>query len=227
MENKKIIGIDEAGKGPVIGPMIVSGVVFQYPKNRDIKKPPKSFGKYGLTDSKKLSTEEINQLSKQIKKTSFSIEIKCLEAPHIDRLREEKTMNKITIDAFSLILKNNDFDIAILDAADVDENRFLEKVKEKIGSKKRIISEHQADERYPVVSAASIISKKERDKRIRDLEKIIKKEIGKGYPTKDTKEFLRKWISENKELPIFCRKSWKTSKESLKNFKQSNLGDYD
>lgn len=227
MEKRRILGVDEAGKGPVIGPMVVVGVVFEYDARVDPTKKPSYLKEIEINDSKKINKKEIFKKSKQIKQKAKNFEVKIIEAPHIDRLRKQKTINEILVDAFSLILDQNDFDLAILDAADVKEKRFSKNIKERTGSDNNLISEHKADQKYPVVSAASIIAKSTRDKEIRRIEKIINTKIGEGYPNQKTKNFLKRWLSEHHELPVFCRKSWQTAKKLLETHEQSNLEEYD
>ena len=76
----------------------------------------------------------------------------------------------------------------------------------------KIISEHKADINYPVVSAASVIAKVERDAEIKKLSEKFG-DVGSGYPHDDeTIAFLRKYLLKYNELPPFARKSWETIK---------------
>ncbi len=221
----RIIGVDEAGKGPVIGPMIIAGVVFEC--SEDYSEKPFELKGLEVKDSKKLVKEERKLLSTKIKEKCIEHRTFALKAPHIDNLRQRKNMNQIMVDFFIEVLKQINFDIAILDAADVDKKRFGQKIKKRLKTKKKVISEHKADEKYPIVSAASILAKTRRDKEIKRYEERIGTEIGNGYPSDNkTREFIKKWVSENKELPVFCRKTWKTSKNILKEIKQSRLEEF-
>jgi ribonuclease HII len=75
----------------------------------------------------------------------------------------------------------------------------------------KIISSHHADRKYPVVSAASIIAKVNRDRAIEKLRK--NHDLGSGYPSDSkTMNFIKEWISQNGDLPVFVRKSWKPVK---------------
>jgi len=79
-----------------------------------------------------------------------------------------------------------------------------------------IISEHNADEKYPIVSAASILAKVRRDELVRDLERTVGKEIGSGYPADPkTVRFLENWVMDHGTLPDFARNSWETSRNIL------------
>lgn len=226
MDTQRILGVDEAGKGPVIGPMIVVGVIFKYSEFEDIRKLPKKLKNKDIIDSKKLKESERKDLSREIKAKSESYQIINLEPPHIDRLREKNTMNEIVVDCFSTVIEKMEFDKAILDAADVNEKRFATNIEEKTETDGVFISKHKADEEFPAVSAASIIAKDRRDEEIDELEKRVEEKIGNGYPNSKTKDFLRRWMSEYNELPLFCRKSWKTAKKIKKEYKQSKIGEY-
>lgn len=104
-------------------------------------------------------------------------------------------------------------DIAYVDASDVLEERFGQHISELLPFKVEIVSEHKADRKYPIVSAASIIAKVERDKQIAELKEKYG-DFGCGYPTDPkTISFLRQCIKKFGEYPDCVRKSWKTAKK--------------
>jgi ribonuclease HII len=99
-----------------------------------------------------------------------------------------------------------------VDASDVLADRFKQHIAENLSFKVQIISEHKADARYPIVSAASILAKVERDKAISELQKKHGN-IGCGYPTDpSTIKFLEGWIRKFGSYPDFVRRSWKPAK---------------
>jgi ribonuclease HII len=78
----------------------------------------------------------------------------------------------------------------------------------------QVISEHQADRNYPVVSAASIIAKVERDHTIEEL-KCNYGDFGSGYMSDPkTKNFLYTLARKRGEYPDFVRRSWKPAKSA-------------
>ena len=86
-----------------------------------------------------------------------------------------------------------------------------------------IKSEHKADSKYLIVSAASILAKVRRDEKIEELKKKAGIDFGSGYPSDErTIRFLREWYLSHKNFPDFTRKSWKT----LEKFKQKNLDSF-
>lgn len=207
----KIAGIDEAGKGPVIGPMCIAGVLIDEEKLHSIKN-------LGVADSKKLTPKKRKILSHQIQKYAYKIYISEVSALQIDQLRKIKNMNEIMVLAFSNVLGQLHPDKVYVDAADVNADRFGKNLKQEYAktypteaSNLSIVSQHQADSIYPIVSAASIIAKVKRDELIKQIEYKMNIEFGSGYPSDPkTKYFLQQWYQEHGELPNFVRHSWKT-----------------
>ena len=112
------------------------------------------------------------------------------------------------------VIENLRPDIAYVDASDVLEDRFKQHILESLPFKVEIISEHKADRSYPIVSAASIIAKVERDKEIAELAKKYG-DFGSGYPTDPkTISFLKQCLDSFDEYPAFVRKSWKPAKKA-------------
>lgn len=198
-----ICGVDEAGRGPVIGPLVVCGVSIE---GDDILR------KLGVKDSKKLSRIKREDLSEKIRKVAGRIEIVEVAASDIDSLRDEMTLNQLEVKVFASIIKNLGSDVAYVDAADVDEERFARDIQDEIGSKVNIISKHKADDTYPVVSAASILAKVRRDALVLSIEEDIGEPIGSGYASDPvTIRFIESWLARYNSLPPHTRKSWDTS----------------
>ncbi len=213
----KIAGIDEAGKGPVIGPMCIGGVMLEGSKVHALKN-------LGVADSKRISPRKREQLAGQIEKYSDRVFILEIEAGQIDELRKIMSMNDIMVVAFSKVLEQLHPDKAYVDAADVNEERFgirlleeYQKNNPERASAPEIISEHQADNIYPVVSAASIVAKVRRDELIEAIKSEIGVDFGSGYPSDPkTRDFLSDWYAEHEELPDFVRHTWKTAENVMK-----------
>jgi ribonuclease HII len=105
-------------------------------------------------------------------------------------------------------------DEAYVDAADVLEQRFGSHISECLRFKTKVVSEHKADRTYPVVSAASIIAKVERDAEITKL-KVKYGDFGTGYLTDDkTMVFLKRLLEKNGDYPSCIRKSWKPAQRA-------------
>ncbi len=206
-------GVDEAGRGPVIGPMVIAGICASLNLLEEM----------GVKDSKKLSPGRREKLAKEIRKIAHRIEIRVVEPEKIDSLRMEMTLNEIEVLFFAEIIDALDCKEVYVDAADVNESRFAENIKSHLKREVKIISRHKADEIYPAVSAASIIAKVERDRRIADIAREIG-DFGSGYPADPrTTQFLKDYLQKHGALPPHVRKSWKSVKKLLMEMSQSNL----
>jgi len=90
-----------------------------------------------------------------------------------------------------------------------------------------ITSEHKAEVKYPVVSAASILAKVERDALVKKIGENEGVEIGSGYPADPkTIQFLENYVKEHGSLPDFARRSWETSRNLLERYEQRTLFEY-
>ena len=197
-----ICGVDEAGKGPVLGPLVVAAVAVDNAKDiQDL----------GIKDSKQLTPEKRKELSNLIKnKFSFAIEI--IEAERVDEYRRQNKLNDLNREAFEKLISKLDPNVAYVDAADVNEHRFGKQIKEKLTNEKDtdVISMHKADAKIDEVAAASIIAKETRENEIRKLKEKIG-DFGSGYPSDErTIKFLKSFYSDNGKWPTGTRKSWKT-----------------
>lgn len=217
-----ICGIDEAGRGPVIGPLILCGVCFEESQLPFLKK-------IGVRDSKKLSPKRRKELAKTIKDNCLSFEIISVSAKEIDKRETAKiTLNRLEELKMSDIINKLRPDVIYIDAVDVNEERFGKSIERLLNySPNKIISKHKADDLFPIVSAASIIAKDTRDDVI-DKFKQKYSDIGSGYPSdKRTTDFLRNWIKKNKNFPPFVRISWETTKKILdQEVKNKKITDY-
>lgn len=197
-----ILGIDEAGRGSVLGPMVIAGVVVP-------EKMEKVLERMGVKDSKRLAPHRRTILSRKLRKM-FEYEIVVISAREIDEMRAEGiNLNEIEKNAMESILRKINPEKAIVDAVDVKAERFQENLCRDTGV--NVIAEHKADDKYIEVSAASIIAKAERDDQIAQINKEFIKAggIGSGYPSDPkTKEFLTNYTYD--EMPDFVRRSWAT-----------------
>jgi ribonuclease HII len=207
-----ILGIDEAGKGPVIGSMFVAGLVIDEEKLFDL-------AAFGVRDSKQIAPAKREALARKITGIADDQYILEVKPNVIDELRLVMTMNEIMVRSFAQVLAHLQADRAFLDAADVDASRFGERVRCESKTSMEIISEHKADEHHRVVSAASILAKVRRDACMRELESCLSCRIGSGYPhDPDTIEFLKTWVKQNRDLPPCARHSWATAQRIKASF---------
>ena len=201
-----IAGIDEAGRGPMLGPMVICGILVDSNRLHELVE-------IGAKDSKTLTHKRRLILKEKIEKVTTKIEIRTVSAADIDRLRKRTTLNEIEVEEFASIAKALNPKEIYLDAADVIAERFGTKVGKLSGIDAKgalIVSEHKADSKYPIVSAASIIAKVERDHAIENFHKKYG-DFGSGYPNDPkTVKFVRNLIRNGEKLPPIIRKSWKS-----------------
>ena len=211
-----ICGVDEAGKGSVLGPMVIAAVGVS---SEDI------LADLGIKDSKLLSAKERERLYTLIKK-KCRVAIVRLDAQEIDRVRQDMTLNAAVARAHAQVISKLSPACAYVDACDVNTFRYAEMVKNHLQQPCEIVSEHHADEKFPVVSAASIIAKVTRDRAIATLAKKYG-DIGSGYPSDPvTIRFLNSYIDQHRIPPPIARKSWKTVSAILAKKTQSSLKDF-
>jgi ribonuclease HII len=211
-----ICGVDEAGKGSVLGPMVIAAVGIS---SEDILEGIR------VKDSKLLCAKERERLYKIIKKKCQVATVR-LDAQQIDIMRRDMTLNEAIARAHAQVIIKLSPDYAYLDACDVNTFRYAEMVKNHLVLPCEIISEHHADEKFPVVSAASIIAKVTRDRAIATLAKKYGT-IGSGYPSDPvTIHFLNSYIDEHHIPPPIARKSWKTVSAILSKKSQRRLNDF-
>ena len=196
----KIAGIDEAGRGSVIGPLVVCGVAVEEEREKYLER-------LKLRDSKKLSPKRRIILARKIRKIAECCPVK-ITAQDIDLLRsKDVNLNEIEKIAIKKIIGELKPDKVIIDSMDVKPERLKSEV-EGYRENLEVVSEHKADDKYTLVSAASIVAKVERDKAIANLRKEFPN-IGSGYPSDPTTIAFLKEIPYD-EMPDFVRRSWST-----------------
>ena len=206
-----VAGVDEAGRGCVIGPLVVAGVAVQT-ENLPL------LAELGVKDSKLLTAKKREALYPEIIKIAQNHHIIRVPPAQIDKVvRSSRVLHKLNrLEAQTMakiidVLKPTE---AYVDAADVLEQRFGSHISECLRYKTKIVSEHKADRTYPVVSAASIIAKVERDSEITKL-KVKYGDFGTGYLTDDkTMVFLKRLLEKDGDYPSCIRKSWKPAQKA-------------
>jgi ribonuclease HII len=215
-----ICGIDEAGRGPVIGPMVVAGVWANEEQEQKLIN-------LGVKDSKKHSASRRQELATAIKRCCAH-KLITVQPEDIDTLRTTMTINQLEVHLFAQIAASHHADVYYLDAASTNEIWFGNAVSNQLDHKAQVISEHEADNTYPVVSASSIIAKVERDSALEivatDLESHLNMPLGSGYPSDErTRKFIKAWIKRYGDVPPHTRRTWKTIQKLQQEIKQKRL----
>src|SRR3989344_3730001 len=218
-----ILGIDDAGRGPVIGPMVLAGCLVD-------SETEKEFKRLGVKDSKQLTQKRREFLEEIIKEKSKSFDIVSITPEEIDTSNKEGIkLNEVeALAAAKIINKLNTGDEKIKVIVDCPSNsinkwRDFLKMHIKNLSNLEISCEHKADINHISVSAASILAKTKREAEMEKLKEQYGKEIGSGYgadPT--TKKFLAKNANNKKHQKIF-RKTWSNWKQANNNMGQKKL----
>jgi ribonuclease HII len=206
-----VAGVDEAGRGCVIGPLVVAGIAVKT-ENLSL------LSEIGVKDSKLLTVRKREELYPQIIRLTEKYHVIRVPPCEIDKavesIRKLHKLNRLEAQTMAKIIETLKPDEAYVDAADVLEYRFKNHIQECLKIKTSIISKHKADNLYPVVSAASVIAKVERDQEIRNL-KVEFGDFGSGYLSDGkTLGFLKKLLEKNDEYPSCVRKSWKSAKKA-------------
>jgi ribonuclease HII len=209
----RVLGIDEAGRGAVLGPLVVCGFLID-------EKDEKKLKKIGVKYSKQLTLKKRNELTPKLEEIGIHIVIIRVPSAKIDANRKRGiNLNQIEAIKMAEIINLLEPDKVIVDSPSYNTNKFRDYLFSKMENKKiKLISENFADQRYPVVSAASIIAKVNRDEAIEELKKKAGKDFGVGYSHDPrTIEFLNNLAEKNRgNLPSYVRHTWDTV-ERIKN----------
>lgn len=249
---KLFIGVDDSGRGPVIGPMLMAGVLVTERQKQELRKA-------GAKDSKQILPEKREKIFDKIKEIVLSYEILATSPSEIDgRASVGLNLNKIealkTAEIINALvngvanLKNlsnkpkfNGVQQLVKDSMLLEiecyvdcpspnittwQNYLLKHIKRFENINLILKCEHKADVNYVECSAASILAKVTRDLEIEKIKKKIGIEFGSGYPSDPiTMEFLEKHSKEFKHDGIF-RKTWSTWQENQKKREQKKLEEF-
>ncbi len=221
---KRIAGVDDAGRGPIIGPLVIAGVLVEEDRIRDLRD-------MGVKDSKLLTPTTRTSLSEKIKDLATGVSLVEAEPKEIDEVvlhgGKLRKLNYLEAKMMAEVINNLAPEEAFVDASDVNEERYGQTIAEFLKPELtaiKIVSRHHADRTYPIVSAASIIAKVRRDEAVETLRKEYG-DFGSGYITDSkTLDFLREWRRSHNVYPSIVRLSWKTIKQIELEVGQARLG---
>ena len=204
------IGIDEAGRGPLIGPMTIAGIGLD-------EETAKNFKLLGVKDSKMLSIKRIYLLEREIIKTCNNFKIIKISAEQIDnRFEDGKNLNYLELDNMIEIANALNGHTVIVDSPSRNTKKIREYLIKKIKNKE-VIAENYADKNHVEVSAASIIAKANREREVEKIKKELRYDFGSGYPSDPKTIQFIKIITDNGKITQepykkFIRKTWSTVK---------------
>ena len=207
------VGVDEAGKGPVLGSMFAAAV------RADPADLPE-----GVGDSKGIPAERRERLATEVRTAADAVAVAEITVERIDD--PDTDMNELTVAAHAEALADAAAadDEAVVDAGDTNAVRFERRVENRAPPAVR--AEHGADETHAIVGAASILAKSAREAHVDDLAAEYG-DVGSGYPSDSTtRTFLRSYVEEHGSLPACARESWQTSRDVLAARDQASLGEF-
>ncbi|MEA3378952.1 MAG: ribonuclease HII [Nanoarchaeota archaeon] len=214
-----VLGIDEAGRGPVIGPLVIAGIRI---KESNIKK----LQELGVRDSKQIAPKKREFMYDKIIDIVDDYEILIIPPKEIDEALNSDNLNLNWLEAIksAIIINKLKPNKAILDCPSTNIAAYKNYLSIYLKDNSiNIICEHKADENYPSVSAASILAKVVRDKKVKELAAKYG-DLGSGYPSDPkTQKFLKlNW----EKYPEIFRRTWSSYKRFSKKKSQKSLKEF-
>ncbi len=203
----KVAGVDDAGRGCAIGPLVVAGILIDENRVDELRI-------MGVRDSKRLSPRRREALAREIEEIASRSAFFELAPRAIDRVvkrnKKLRKLNYLEAMAMARVIRDLRPDRVYVDPSDVVSERFAEQILRVLPERPEMVCEHHADVKYVVVSAASILAKVRRDRIVAELRREHG-DFGSGYPHDEkTIFFLEAWFREKDWCPPFIRCSWAT-----------------
>jgi len=216
----RVAGVDEAGRGCAIGPLVVAGALFD---QSDVPR----LAEAGVKDSKKLTARKRQRLYLTILELALDHRVVELSPATIDKVVNRgvrlRRLNYLETMVMARLVRELRPDAAYVDTCDVDHVRCGEQMRSVIPFKVDITCVPDADDIYPVTSAASILAKVRRDQVVAGLREEHG-DFGSGYcHDPKTVEFIDAWFRDNRDAPSFMRASWAPVRRRLGGFRQTLL----
>ncbi len=250
-----LIGVDEAGRGPIIGPLIIGAAAVE----------DESFLKDIKVRDSKAYTPRLRERTFEKLVGNIVFSHICYSSEDVDEAVKSSNLNWLEVKGFSQAILgiyhklrprfNGFWDFIgksriFLDSCDVKEERFGKNVAQalidncmKEGILKNclndeiteltehvqgiIVSKHKADDIFPVVSAASVIAKSFREREVESIKKELGANFGSGYPSDArTRKYLERYYKKNRKFPKHTRLSWKTTNKIISKVSTSPLDRY-
>ncbi|MBI3840878.1 MAG: ribonuclease HII [Thaumarchaeota archaeon] len=200
-------GVDEAGRGCVLGPLVVAGVSVS-------RRSESMLRDLGVRDSKKLSPKRRETLYSEILKVCERVNWAEIGPGQIDEVvtngKKYHKLNHLEAVYFAKVIDELGARRVTVDASDTVPERFGGAIAANLARPCSVVAVHKADRDFPVVSAASIVAKVHRDRQVERLRKVHG-DFGSGYPSDpSTRIFFIERMRKGAPLPEYVRKSWKT-----------------
>ena len=212
-----IAGIDEAGRGPAIGPLVIAIAAIE-------EKDAVMLQAMGVKDSKLLSPQARERIYKELLDV-VKYEIIPVSPAEIDHAVESEStnLNWLEADVAAKLLNNMKPPKAYIDCPSATPRSYTEYLQAKLDYDPELVVEHKADYKYLIVGAASILAKVTRDRAIGELKKKFKVDFGSGYPADP---LTAKFTEDHWNDYDFFRKSWASWKNAANRHMQKTLGGF-
>jgi ribonuclease HII len=199
-----IAGVDEAGRGPVLGPLVVAAV----------EGTRAAFADLGVDDSKELAADERERLDEAVRATARGVALEVLEPRTVDEAVRGPGLDTLELEAFADACRRLEAETVSADACGPDAEAFRRDLARQLPDATAVEAAHGADASDPAVAAASIVAKVRRDEAVAELADVLGADVGSGYPSDPaTRAFLEDWVEAEGELPPGTRASWSTARE--------------
>jgi ribonuclease HII len=219
MSAERVLGIDEAGRGSVLGPLVVGGFLCASDWVDSLRE-------HGVRDSKLLSPERRDQVYAKLAGIGELTSVALLPRT-IDRYVARGGLNELELESFARVVRRLRPDVAFVDACDPDAQRFGQRLAARVGGAVRVVSRHKADRDFPIVGAASIVAKVRRDAAIERLRRAAGEEIGCGYPHDPaTQACVLRHARDGGAVPTWMRRNWETVQRVKRTYPARTLDAY-
>lgn len=209
-----IVGVDEAGRGPVLGPLVV-GICCIPAQDEHLLVDA------GVKDSKDLSRVRRRELEAwfhdMVVQRGWYGATVSLDAETIDMALQGEGLNWLEVDGFAQALEtlpNKSTIDVVADACDVRPQRFTDRITSKLKDwpwpNSSFVSEHKADMNHPVVAMASILAKEERDRALQQMAERLNIDLGSGYPSDPGTKAALPHLCKQDGIDIDVRWGWAT-----------------
>lgn len=196
-------GVDEAGRGCIVGPLVVAGVSASRAGVRSLKE-------MGVKDSKLLSPRRREALYPEILRVCGRHSMVRVPPAEIDAAvgSRSRKLNYLEAVYFAKVIERLGARQVTVDACDVVPGRFGDAIRAKLKSRCKVTALHKADRDFVIVSAASVVAKVERDRAVEELRRRHG-DFGSGYPSDPkTRAYFTRLLREGGGRPDWTRKSW-------------------
>jgi ribonuclease HII len=202
-DGSRVLGLDEAGRGSVLGPLVVAGFCCPDATVLELRDA-------GVRDSKLLSAGRRESVYRRLEALGERRSI-ALVPRAIDRYVARGALNELELRAFARLVRACRPDLVYVDACDPDAERFGRRLAQLADTGARVESRHRADRELPVVGAASIVAKVRRDHAIARLAGRVDEPVGSGYPSDPaTRACVERHARAGGSIPRWMRRSWET-----------------